>query len=121
MHLHGHLRECIEDLGPVFSFWCFSFERYNGILENIQKNWHAPEVQIMEMFTLMQALNATDVSSSTPPELLQCLHRLKQNYALLDDNIRIFDNKSLLKYKKTTFFVHHSVCTQLSKHAVAYQ
>lgn len=39
MHLHAHLRECIEDVRPVFSFWCFSFERYNGILESFQKNW----------------------------------------------------------------------------------
>lgn len=23
MHLHCHLRECIEDYGPVHSFWCF--------------------------------------------------------------------------------------------------
>ena len=32
MHLHGHLVECIEDFGPVYSFWCFAFERMNGIL-----------------------------------------------------------------------------------------
>ena len=93
IHMHTHLRQCIKDVGPVFSFWCFSFERYNGILENLQKNWHAPEVQIMEKFTLMQALNATDVSSSTPPELLQCLNGLKSNYVLLDESIRIFDNQ----------------------------
>lgn len=111
MHLHAHLRECIEDLGPVFSFWCFSFERYNGILENIQKNWHAPEVQIMEKFTLMQALNATDVSSSTPTELQQCLNGLKRNYALLDDSIRIFDNKSLFKYENNLFCLPQCVCT----------
>ena len=47
MHLHTHLQQCVEDLGPVFSFWCFSFERYNGILESFQKTWRAPEVQIM--------------------------------------------------------------------------
>ncbi len=34
MHMHCHLRECILDVGPLHSFWCFSFERYNGILEN---------------------------------------------------------------------------------------
>ena len=32
MHLHTHLFDCIEDFGPVYGFWCFSFERYNGIL-----------------------------------------------------------------------------------------
>ena len=29
MHMHAHLCDCITDVGPVYSFWCFSFERYN--------------------------------------------------------------------------------------------
>ena len=33
MHFHGHLKECILDVGPLYSFWCFSFERYNWTLE----------------------------------------------------------------------------------------
>jgi len=32
LHLCCHLMECVRDYGPVYSFWCFSFERYNGIL-----------------------------------------------------------------------------------------
>ena len=32
MHLHCHLKEVILDHGPVYSFWCFGFERYNGIM-----------------------------------------------------------------------------------------
>ena len=32
MHLHGHLSQCVKDFGPVYSFWCFSFERLNGLL-----------------------------------------------------------------------------------------
>ena len=27
MHLHCHIKECIFDYGPVYSFWLFSFER----------------------------------------------------------------------------------------------
>lgn len=27
MHLHGHLTACIRDFGPVYTFWCFAFER----------------------------------------------------------------------------------------------
>ena len=38
MHLHGHLQECLLDYGPVFSFWCFSFERYNGMLGDYHTN-----------------------------------------------------------------------------------
>lgn len=38
MHLHGHLKQCIVDYGPIYSFWCFSFEMYNGILGDYQTN-----------------------------------------------------------------------------------
>ena len=40
MHLSSHLVDCIRDYGPVYSFWCFSFERYNGILGSYHKNSH---------------------------------------------------------------------------------
>ena len=30
MHLHCHLSSCLFNYGPVFGFWLFSFERYNG-------------------------------------------------------------------------------------------
>ena len=33
MHLHGHLIERLFDYGPIYSFWLFSFERFNGLLE----------------------------------------------------------------------------------------
>lgn len=32
LHLSLHLNECCKDYGPLYSFWCFSFERMNGIL-----------------------------------------------------------------------------------------
>ena len=32
MHMHGHLKEVIEDYGPIQEIWLFSFERYNRIL-----------------------------------------------------------------------------------------
>ena len=40
MHLSCHLVDCIRDYGPVYSFWCFLFERYNGILGSYHKNNH---------------------------------------------------------------------------------
>ena len=45
MHLHGHLMECISDYGPVNSFWCFAFERMNGILGSYHTNNHNISVQ----------------------------------------------------------------------------
>ena len=32
LHLSLHLQECSYDFGPLYTFWCFSFERMNGIL-----------------------------------------------------------------------------------------
>ena len=34
LHLSLHLNECSIDYGPLYAFWCFSFERMNGILGN---------------------------------------------------------------------------------------
>jgi len=32
LHLSLHLHECSYDYGPLHTFWCFSFERMNGII-----------------------------------------------------------------------------------------
>ena len=50
MHLHGHLKECILDFGPVYSFWLFSFERLNGILGSYHTNCHQISLQLMRHF-----------------------------------------------------------------------
>ena len=50
MHLRCHLKECVEDYGPVYSFWCFAFERYNGILGSTTTNNRSIEIQLMTKF-----------------------------------------------------------------------
>jgi hypothetical protein len=35
IHLSLHLVECCRDYGPLYSFWCYSFERMNGVLGEI--------------------------------------------------------------------------------------
>src|SRR6266480_1893267 len=35
LYLLLHLCECARDFGPLYAFWCFSFERMNRILGNI--------------------------------------------------------------------------------------
>ena len=47
MHLHFHLKECVIDCGPVHAFWCFSSERFNGILGAMQVNGRCVVVQLM--------------------------------------------------------------------------
>ena len=48
--MHGHLKNVVEDYGPVYAFWLFSYERYNGILENQPNHNHAIEAQLMNRF-----------------------------------------------------------------------
>ena len=50
MHMHCHLRACIEDYGPIHGFWLYAFERYNGILGSMPNNNKAIEVQLMNRF-----------------------------------------------------------------------
>ena len=54
MHLHTHLVDCVLDYGPVYAFWLFSFERYNGILGEYGTNQRAVEIQLMRKFTSTQ-------------------------------------------------------------------
>lgn len=54
MHLHLHLRECLLDCGPAYATWCFSFERFNGILESFHTNHKEVELQVMKKFTQKQ-------------------------------------------------------------------
>ncbi len=50
MHMHAHLKEDLPNYGPVYEFWLFSFERYNGILGNQPTNNRLPERQLMQRF-----------------------------------------------------------------------
>jgi hypothetical protein len=54
MHLHCHLRECLLDFGPLQSFWCFPFERYNGYLGSFSINNKTPEVQFMRKINVLR-------------------------------------------------------------------
>ena len=50
MHLHMHLKSVLEDFGPVYSYWLYGFERYNGILGNMYTNNRDVPVQLMRRF-----------------------------------------------------------------------
>ena len=56
MHLHGHLVSCVRQYGPLYNFWLFSFERYNGILGNISKNERNIEILNSQRGTLSDML-----------------------------------------------------------------
>ena len=42
-----HLKECMIDYGPVYAFWCFSYEMFNGILVKFHINNHSVSITMM--------------------------------------------------------------------------
>ena len=64
MHLHCHLTSSILDYGPVYSYWLFSFERFNGILGGIPTNNRSIDVQLMKHFVCDQLLQSDSVNKS---------------------------------------------------------
>lgn len=55
MHMHGHLKEVILNYGPLQEFWCYSFERYNGILGKQPTNNRNIEPQLLKKFLRIKA------------------------------------------------------------------
>ena len=64
MHMVCHLKDIMLDYGPVHGYWCFSFERYNGILEAMNKSWVNPEKQLLFKFLDLQLVNTIAVTTS---------------------------------------------------------
>lgn len=52
----------VLDYGPLSSFWCFAFERFNGLLEGFQKSWMGPERQMFWKMLNMQHIYSYKVS-----------------------------------------------------------
>ena len=52
MHMHCHYKQMLLDYGPVYSFWCFGYERYNGILGAQPTNNKNIEAQLMKRLLL---------------------------------------------------------------------
>ena len=47
LYLHLHLKDCLMAFGPPHAFWCFVFERCNGILGSLHTNNKSIEIQVM--------------------------------------------------------------------------
>lgn len=75
MHLHAHLCECIEAYGPVYTFWLFSFERYNGLLGRIPTNRKGVEKQMFRRFMKnLHVMRGSDSVALADMSHMQFLH-----------------------------------------------
>ena len=104
MHIHLHLSQCLLDYGPVHSFWCFPFERYNGKLGAYHTNKKSIETQIVKKFMKDQAIKTTYM----PDEFIELLHAQQGKGSLCDtmtDNLYVF---SLITLASVREFGSHS-------------
>ena len=58
MHLHLHLKDTLLDYGLAHATWCYSFERYNGMLGSILTNNKSIESQLMQRFVRNQQVQS---------------------------------------------------------------
>ena len=66
LHLSLHLCECSYDYGPLYSFWCFSFERMNGILGSLPNSNQKIEPELMRR--LLNDYQIVNLTASLPDE-----------------------------------------------------
>ncbi|CAB4435288.1 unnamed protein product [Rhizophagus irregularis] len=57
LHLCLHICECALDYGPLSSFWCFSFERMNGILGSYKNSKRNIEPELLKIMVESSFLN----------------------------------------------------------------
>jgi len=84
MHLNMHIKDCVMDHGPVYSFWLFSFERYNGILGATVTNNRLISVQLMRKFLQSSFLQGVTwpLDFTKYETILQCDSKKKEKGTL---------------------------------------
>jgi hypothetical protein len=105
MHLHLHLKQVIIDHGPIPSFWCFSFERFNGILGSIKTNNRSVELQLMR-----KLLTSRQIEEFNLPE------QFNEEFTSLCFPV---ENEEIEQFNDTTinnwhlFYQYQNICTAL--------
>ena len=101
MHMHCHLRACIEDFGPLHGFWCYAFERYNGLLGDTPNNNRTIEAQLMHRFIVDNSVSSislpTEFSEEFNTTLLVYLQQLYSKLYLVPESAIVI-NRACLKY-----------------------
>ena len=75
MHMHCHLRACIEDLGPLRGFWCYAFQHYNGLLGDTPNNNHTIEAQLMHRFIVDNSVSSISLPTEFSEEFKPLFER----------------------------------------------
>lgn len=79
MHLHCHMIECLNDYGSMYGFWCFSYERYNGVLGSFPTNRKNVASQLMRRFLYKSQCQSCHFPKDLPEELKHILPALSSS------------------------------------------
>lgn len=124
LHLHCHIAECLRDYGPAHSTWCFSFERYNGVLGGMPTNNRSLQIEKTMITRFVQQMIS---HHSFPPEL-QPLFETTTVGSVSDSQMSSDTYIKLFKYSTTTNFSellrNYDLCSpigQVFQHALESQ
>jgi hypothetical protein len=82
MHLSCHLSDIVLDYGPIYAFWLYPFERYNGIMAATKTNKRNIEPQMLRKFLRDQSVQVFDLSVCEGPDCsLHCFLQERRNVA----------------------------------------
>ncbi|TFK60920.1 hypothetical protein BDN72DRAFT_778818 [Pluteus cervinus] len=66
-HLSLHLVECLERFGPVHAWWSFPFERYNGVMGRLKKNFKPNQMEITFLCSFSRGCNLRSLLQTLTP------------------------------------------------------
>ena len=96
MHMHTHLADCILDYGPIYSFWLFSFERYNGILGSYHTNNKSIKLQVMRKFIRDHNIRDLSFPEEYKEQFRDIVHQLDQRTRCKANTQAVIDHKLCL-------------------------
>ncbi|PKB99614.1 hypothetical protein RhiirA5_383060 [Rhizophagus irregularis] len=96
-----HIADCCRDYGPLYSFWCYSFERMNGILGSFPNSHRQIEPELLRI--IMQHWRLDDLISvqSNNTKLVEALKLIKPRAT--SGSLAAYDNfefSELCQYRK---------------------
>ena len=106
MHLHFHLKDCLLDYGPVYSFLCFCFERYNEIFGRYYTNNKAVKPQFMRKFITEQVIHSLNFLTINPDidKVFNMLMNLKGRRVITQNNSLTFTLRNAMQTKSIKQF-----------------
>ncbi|GET67105.1 uncharacterized protein LOC110233779 [Rhizophagus irregularis DAOM 181602=DAOM 197198] len=104
LHLCLHIADCCRDYGPLYSFWCFSFERMNGILGSFPNSNRQIEPELLRIIMRNWRLDNLVSVQSNNVKLVEALKLIQPRST--SGSLAAYDNfnyTELYQFRKVFF------------------